>query len=104
MASSQHETAASGLEKGHKNQPVARSPVHAILSDLRQPAANQRVMMNPSSHGMVGGIANAPSTLACDARWSDITRIATSSPAAAPPMPNPQNAAATIRFSAPAAR
>ena len=35
-------------------------------------------MKNPSGHGIVAGIANAPSTLACDARLSDITRIATS--------------------------
>src|SRR5258707_14062582 len=105
MASSQHETAASGFERKatRTNRSCAVQFMRSCLI-YAQPAANQRVMKNPSSQGIVAGIANAPSTPACDARLSDITRIATSSPAAAPPMPKPQNAAATIRFSAPAAK
>ena len=86
MASSQHETAASGFERKatRTNRSCAVQFMRSCLI-YAQPAANQRVMKNPSSQGIVAGIANAPSTLACDARLSDITRIATSSPAAAPP-------------------
>ena len=96
MASSQHETAAGGSERKatRTNRSCAVQFMPSCLIYAR-PAANHRVMKNPSSQGIVVGIANAPSTFACDARLADITRIATSSPAAAPPVPKPQNAAAT---------
>src|SRR5580765_5155535 len=105
MASYQHVTAARGFEKkAAKNQPVVHSPVHAILSDLR-PACSYPTRHEESQQPRnCRWDCECSKHLACDARLSDITTIATSSPAAAPPMPNPQNAAATIRFSAPAAK